>query len=48
MMFAKVLVGGEGLTCDDKKKLWGLAIYDGLGGLFLGYYLGAYNGKITG
>jgi hypothetical protein len=42
----KALVGRKDLSDVEKKRLWGVTIYDGLGAVVLGLWLGKWNGRI--
>jgi hypothetical protein len=42
VMIIKASLGAEG----EEKKLWGLALYDGLGGIALGLWLGRFDGRV--
>jgi hypothetical protein len=37
---------GKGLTSEEKQSLINLAVYDGLGGVILGLWLGKWNGRL--
>jgi len=43
-MAFKALSGG---VEEDKKVLWGLAAWDGFQGIALGFYLGAWGGRVV-
>lgn len=45
LLVLKVLAG-TGLTSDEKRSLLSLAIYDGLGGVVLGLWLGRWDGRL--
>jgi len=45
-MLLKVFFGGAAVGQDERKKLLGLGIYDLLGGLLVGYWLGTFNGRV--
>lgn len=44
---SKAILGG-GLTADGKRNLLIVLVYDGLGGLAAGWWLGRYDGRIAG
>jgi len=33
---------------EERGSLWGIALYDGFGGLVLGWWLGSWNGRVAG
>jgi hypothetical protein len=33
---------------EEGATLWGIALYDGVGGLLLGWWLGRWNGRVVG
>jgi hypothetical protein len=37
---------GDGPKARLRKKLWGILLYDGLGGIFVGWWLGTFSGRI--
>ena len=45
LMIVKVLVG-NGITKADKRGLLTLAVYDGVGGAVLGFWLGRWDGRV--
>lgn len=44
----KLALGGKTLDKSLKKTLIGVLLYDGLGGILLGYYLGTWKGRAPG
>ena len=42
----KVLVAGNGMGREERRMLLGIAGYDGLGGLLLGWWLGTWSGRV--
>jgi hypothetical protein len=44
-MLFKVVLDGKNLTKDDRMKLWGFGVYDLFGGLYVGYWLGRFDGR---
>lgn len=48
LMGVKVLIGGEALGDQERKRLIMLSMYDGLGAVALGVWLGAFGGRVPG
>jgi hypothetical protein len=44
----KLLVAGKGMSADQLKSFWGVALYDGIGGFLLGWWLGTWGGRVPG
>lgn len=44
----KVLLAGREIGMEEKRALLGIAIYDGLGGVVLGWRLGGWSGRVPG
>lgn len=45
LLIVRVLVG-RGLTSADKRSLLNLGLYDGLGAVVLGWWLGRFDGRV--
>lgn len=44
----KVLLAGNSLSKEAKREFLGLLLYDGIGGLLVGWWLGTFRGRIPG
>jgi hypothetical protein len=44
----KAFIGRKELSDIEKKRLWGVTIWDGFGAVVLGWWLGKWNGRVPG